>query len=94
MSTMERYIDYLLTSHQLNKLINSDRCCKVFKALDEPIVYYDSLEKLAKKLKYKNRSGLWKALKELEYLRLIQFVPDKKKIINLVARISFEEYKC
>lgn len=88
---MNRYVDYLLTNYQLNKLIESERCCKVFKALTEPIIYYDSLELWAKKLKYKNRSGLWKALKELDKYRLIQFIPDKKKIINLCARISFKE---
>lgn len=88
---MNRYVDYHLTYYQLNKLIVSDRCCRVYKELTEPITYYDSLEQLAKQLKYKNRSGLWKALKELDKYRLIQFIPDKKKIINLCARISFEE---
>lgn len=88
---MYRYVDYHLTNYQLNKLMVSDRCCRVYKALHEPITYYDSLEQLAKLLKYKNRSGLWKALKELDKYELIQFVPDKKKIINLCARISFKE---
>lgn len=88
---MNRYVDYHLTIGQLINLLESKRCARVYKALHEPITYYDSLEQLAKKLKYKNRSGLWKALKELNKHGLIQFIPDKKKIINLCARISFEE---
>lgn len=88
---MFRHVKYKLTIGQLINLLESKRCARVYKALHEPITYYDSLEQLAKKLKYKNRSGLWKALKELDKYKLIQFIPDKKKIINLCARISFEE---
>lgn len=88
---MIRYVRYKLTTGQLFSLLGSKRCARVFQELIEPITYYDSLEQLAKQLKYKNRSGLWKALKELDKYRLIQFIPDKKKIINLCARISFEE---
>ena len=88
---MIRYVTYKLTTGQLFNLLGSKRCTRVFQELIEPITYYDSLEQLAKQLKYKNRSGLWKALKELDKYRLIQFIPDKKKIINLCARISFEE---
>ena len=88
---MNRYLDYYMTERQLDRLLNSERASRVFRELTEPIIYYDSLELWAKKLKYKNRSGLWKALKELDKYKLIQFIPDKKKIINLCARISFEE---
>lgn len=88
---MNRYVKYNLTIGQLINLLESKRCARVYKALHEPITYYDNLEQLAKRLKYKNRSGLWKALKELDKYKLIQFVPDKKKIINLCARISFKE---
>ena len=88
---MNRYVKYNLTIGQLINLLESKRCARVYKVLHEPITYYDSLDQLAKQLKYKNRSGLWKALKELDKYRLIQFIPDKKKIIILCARISFEE---
>lgn len=88
---MNRYLDYYMTEHQLDRLLNSERASRVFRELTEPIIYYESLEQLAKKLKYKNRSGLWKALKLLDSELLIQFVPEKKKIINLCARISFED---
>lgn len=67
----------------LEKLLTNPKLCKVYQVLlhdnwDEEFTNYVeiNLEQFKKRCGYKTRSGLWKALKRLEQLELIEYYPE------------------
>lgn len=67
----------------LEKLLTNPKLCKVYQVLlhgswDEEFTNYVeiNLEQFKKRCGYKTRSGLWKALKHLEQLELIEYYSE------------------
>lgn len=64
----------VLTNKQLEYLLTHPETSEVFYKLlqrRKRLISYQSFDELAKELGYETRSGIWKALKKLEALKLI-----------------------
>lgn len=82
---------YMLTESQLLELFRNKRLQQIYYFLLSNRswsnrFYFKSYEALAKRLGYTNRSGIWKSLRKLETIGLIQI---EFNIINLNNRGSF-----
>lgn len=84
---------YILTESQLFELFKNKRLQQIYQFLLSNRswsnrFYFKSYEALAKRLGYKNRSGIWKSLKKLETIGLIQI---EYNLINLNNKGSFTD---
>lgn len=82
---------YMLTENQLFELFKNKRLQQIYYFLLKNrswsnCCHFKSYETLAKRLGYKNRSGIWKSLKKLEAMGLIQI---EYKLIKLTNKGGF-----
>lgn len=78
---------YILTESQLFELLRNKRLQQIYYFLLKNrswsnCFYFKSYETLAKRLGYKNRSGIWKSLKKLEAVGLIEIDYNLIKLNN------------